>query len=110
MNHPSLPKFNWSRRSCGDRLFGPGDSVVARWLRPPYDLDGWRIDVANMTGRYGRFDHGHDVARELRPPSTRSGGVGPAREHCHDYSADLIARRLAGGDELRRFHPPVGAS
>ena len=44
---------------------GP-DSVVARWLRPPFDLDGWRIDVANMTGRYLDEDLNADVRRIIR--------------------------------------------
>ena len=44
---------------------GP-DSVVGRWLRPPYDVDGWRIDVANMTGRLGDIDVAHEVARAVR--------------------------------------------
>ena len=43
-------------------MFGTDDSVVARWLREPFNLDGWRIDVANMTGRQGVHDHGDAVA------------------------------------------------
>ena len=39
----------------------------ARWLRePPYGLDGWRIDVANMAGRYRDLDVTSSVAREVR--------------------------------------------
>ena len=44
---------------------GP-DSVVGRWLRPPYDVDGWRIDVANMTGRIRDEDMYLDVAQTVR--------------------------------------------
>ena len=108
MNHPSLPKFNLESAQLRDRLFGPGDSVVARWLRPPYDLDGWRIDVANMTGRYGPFDHGHDVARELRATldAVRPGSALLA-EHCHDYSADLIGDGWQGAMNYAGFTRPV---
>ena len=37
-----------------------------RWLQEPYNLDGWRIDVGNMTGRLGADDLNHEVARMLR--------------------------------------------
>ena len=44
---------------------GP-DSVVARWLQPPFNLDGWRIDVANMTGRLGAEDLNAEVRQTIR--------------------------------------------
>jgi alpha-glucosidase len=108
MDHPTLPKFNLDSAELRGRLFGPGDSVVARWLRPPFDLDGWRIDVANMTGRYGPFDHGHDVARELRATldAVRPGSALLA-EHCHDYSADLIGDGWQGAMNYAGFTRPV---
>ena len=49
---PSLPKFNWRAEELRRRFIDGLDSIVARWLRPPFSLDGWRVDVANMTGRY----------------------------------------------------------
>ena len=33
-------------------LRGGSTAVAQKWLQPPYSLDGWRVDVANMTGRY----------------------------------------------------------
>lgn len=63
---PSLPKFNWSSHELRRRFIeGPG-SVVAKWLAPPYSLDGWRIDVANMTGRYQADDWNETVRRIIR--------------------------------------------
>ena len=108
MDHPTLPKFNLESTQLRDRLFGRDDSVVARWLRPPYDLDGWRIDVANMTGRYGPFDHGHDVARELRGTldAVRPGSALLA-EHCHDFSTDLIGDGWQGAMNYAGFTRPV---
>ena len=40
-----------ARRSSGRRMA----AVARRWLEPPFELDGWRIDVANMVGRYGEL-------------------------------------------------------
>ena len=63
---PSLPKFNWSSHELRRRFIeGPG-SVVAKWLEQPYGLDGWRIDVANMTGRYLDDDYNTEVRRIIR--------------------------------------------
>ncbi|WP_051191676.1 glycoside hydrolase family 13 protein [Microbacterium luticocti] len=53
---PSLPKFNWNSAELRRRFIEGPDSVVARWLAEPYRTDGWRIDVANMTGRLGAED------------------------------------------------------
>jgi hypothetical protein len=39
---------------------------AAPWLRPPFSVDGWRIDVANMLGRLGPDQLGPDVARGMR--------------------------------------------
>jgi alpha-glucosidase len=63
---PSLPKFNWRATELRRRFIEGLDSVVARWLRPPYDLDGWRVDVANMTGRYRDEDLNEEVRRTIR--------------------------------------------
>ncbi len=63
---PSLPKFNWNSRELRRRFIEGPDSVVAHWLKPPFSLDGWRIDVANMTGRYRDEDLNAEVRQTLR--------------------------------------------
>lgn len=63
---PSLPKFNWNSKELRRRFIEGFDSVVAKWLRPPFNLDGWRIDVANMTGRYQDQDLYKEVSRIIK--------------------------------------------
>ena len=63
---PSLPKFNWNSAELRERFIEGPDSVVAKWLKPPYNLDGWRIDVANMTGRYLDQDLNAEVRQIIR--------------------------------------------
>ena len=53
MGHGTLPKINHANLDVRHAMVDGPDSVVGRWLRPPYAVDGWRIDVANMTGRLG---------------------------------------------------------
>ena len=66
------------------------DAVVQRWLLPPFELDGWRLDVANMTGRRGEIDVSHEVARAVRAAAleARRDAVLVA-EHAHDARRDL---------------------
>lgn len=63
---PTLPKLNWNSGELRRRFIEGPDSIVAKWLRPPYRLDGWRIDVANMTGRHGADDLNRLVQRAVR--------------------------------------------
>jgi alpha-glucosidase len=35
-------------------MYSGPDSVFRRWLKQPYSIDGWRVDVANMLARHGK--------------------------------------------------------
>jgi alpha-glucosidase len=90
---PTLPKFNHRDPELRRRLWNGPDSVVARWLRGPIGLDGWRIDVANMTGRQGDVELNHEVSRGLRRTlQTANPDALLIGEHGHDPS-DVL-----GGD------------
>ena len=62
----SLPKFNWRSEELRRRFIQGKQSVVARWLKHPYKLDGWRIDVANMTGWIREDNFNREVATTIR--------------------------------------------
>jgi alpha-glucosidase len=47
-------------------MYAGPDSIMRHWLRPPYRIDGWRIDVANMLARQGESQLGHKIGRGLR--------------------------------------------
>ena len=63
---PSLPKFNWKSSELRKRFIEGKNSVVAKWLKAPFGFDGWRIDVANMTGRIRDEDMYAEVANIVR--------------------------------------------
>jgi alpha-glucosidase len=50
----SLPKLNYRSRSLREAVYEGPDSVFRRWLKKPYSIDGWRVDVANMLARHGK--------------------------------------------------------
>ncbi|WP_336922072.1 glycoside hydrolase family 13 protein [Aquipuribacter sp. SD81] len=93
---PSLPKLNYRSEALRRRIVEGPTSVAARWLEGPDGLDGWRIDVANMTGRNRDDDHNHDVARLVRRTmdAVKPGSFLLA-EHFHDTSDDVTTG--AGG-------------
>jgi alpha-glucosidase len=66
LGHKSLPKFNWNSSELRRRFIEGPDSVVAKFLKPPFSFDGWRIDVANMTGRYRDEDLNETVRTTIR--------------------------------------------
>jgi alpha-glucosidase len=50
----SLPKLNYRSKALRELIYSGPDSVFRRWLRQPYAIDGWRVDVANMLARHGK--------------------------------------------------------
>ena len=87
----SLPKINHASEPMRRRFYDGPDSVLGRYLRPPFALDGWRIDVANMTGRYGLDDH-NALVRSLarRTTDSVSPGAWLVGEHWFDASLDVM--------------------
>ncbi|MFT4122589.1 MAG: glycoside hydrolase family 13 protein [Microbacteriaceae bacterium] len=105
---PSLPKFNWNSAELRRRFIEGADSVVAKWLRPPYRLDGWRIDVANMTGRYLDEDLNESVRRTIRRTMIE---VNPDTillgESTNDATADFQGDAWHGAMTYANFTRPV---
>ncbi|MGH3370050.1 MAG: glycoside hydrolase family 13 protein, partial [Nocardioidaceae bacterium] len=103
---PSLPKLDHSSPEMRKRLYdGPG-SVIATWIER--GLDGWRVDVANMTGRMAGADLAHDVARRIRASMAAvSDDAWLLAEHGHDASHDLRGDGWQGTMDYAGFTRPV---
>ena len=108
LEHASLPKLNYNAPSLAARMVRGPDSVIGRWLAAPYSLDGWRIDVANMTGRYADDDLTHEVARTIRATMRE---INPeavlVAEHFHDAGLDLAAGGWHANMNYSAFTRPV---
>ena len=79
----SLPKLNWLSPELRRRV----QAVARKWLQPPYALDGWRVDVANMSGRTGATDVNAEVAPTLREVLEPESLL--VAENFHDYRSDF---------------------
>jgi len=105
---PSLPKLNYGGGSLARRMVDGPDSVIGRWLAEPFSLDGWRIDVANMTGRYGPDDFTHDVARMVRRTMTVANPEAVlVSEHFHDAGPDLSGDGWQANMNYSAFTKPL---
>ncbi len=62
----SLPKLNYRSARLREVMYAAPDSIFRAWLRAPYRIDGWRIDVANMLARQDADQLGLDIARGIR--------------------------------------------
>ena len=62
----SLPKLNYNSKKLREIMYQGKNSIVKKWLKKPYNLAGWRIDVGNMTGRYTGEDINHEVITGVR--------------------------------------------
>ncbi|GAP15346.1 glycosidase [Longilinea arvoryzae] len=62
----SLPKLNYNSLALRRAMYSDPDSVFRHWMKAPYTIDGWRIDVANMLGRQGASQLGMEVGRGIR--------------------------------------------
>lgn len=52
--HDTLPKLNFEKSKD---LFDYVMRIAAKWVSPPYNVDGWRLDVAADLGHTPGFNH-----------------------------------------------------
>lgn len=107
-DHASLPKFDYDSKELRSRMVEGPDSVIGRMLQAPFNLDGWRVDVANMTGRFRDQDLTVEVARTIRQTmeSIRPDSV-LISEHFHDAGADLTGDGWHGNMNYSGFTRPI---
>ena len=52
--HDTLPKLNYEG---SDRLYNYVMSIARKWVSPPFNVDGWRLDVAADLGHSSEYNH-----------------------------------------------------
>jgi alpha-glucosidase len=62
----SLVKLNYHSQRLRESMYAGADAIMRYWLRPPFSIDGWRMDVANMLARQGETQLGHKIIRGMR--------------------------------------------
>lgn len=52
--HSTLPKLNYEE---SPKLYEYILKIARKWVSPPYNVDGWRLDVAADLGHSGEYNH-----------------------------------------------------
>jgi alpha-glucosidase len=94
----TLPKLDWR----SDELRVRFAQVLRRYL--DLGLDGWRVDVANMVGRFRNVDLNRDVSQWARE---QLGDALLIAEHGHDFRPDLGVRGWHGVMNYSGFLRPL---
>ena len=62
----SLPKLNYRSAALRHVMYEGPQAIFRKWLRAPYAIDAWRIDVANMLARQGVDQLGVEIGQGIR--------------------------------------------
>lgn len=65
-NIKTLPTLNYTSEDLKNTIYKAENSLVKRWLRKPYNVDGWRFDVANNVARLDDIQLHHNIWPEIR--------------------------------------------
>lgn len=62
----TLPQLNYASPELKRIIWDGDDALVRHWIKSPWQIDGWRFDVGNMTGRHGPDQFGPEIWRAVR--------------------------------------------
>ncbi|MDO5348879.1 MAG: alpha-amylase family glycosyl hydrolase [Lachnospiraceae bacterium] len=62
----TLPTLNYTSQALRDVIYRKEDSVLKKWLKKPYQIDGWRFDVADIMARNDELQLHHEIWPEIR--------------------------------------------
>ena len=63
--YATLPTLDYRNQELRDLVYRNEDSAIKKWLRPPYDIDGWRFDVADVFARNDDVQLADEVWKEV---------------------------------------------
>lgn len=63
--HDTLPKLNYEE---SPKLYEYIMRIARKWVSPPYNVDGWRLDVAADLGQTAEYNHHfwHEFRRDVK--------------------------------------------
>src|SRR6266567_3353777 len=104
----SLPKLNYRSERLREWMYAGKDAILRYWLRPPFRVDGWRLDVANMLARQGESQLDHKIGRGMRRAvKTESPHAYLFGENFYDGTPQLQGDELDAVMNYRGFSLPL---
>ena len=105
---PHLVKLNYNSQKLRDIIYRSADSSIRKWLKPPYNIDGWRLDVANMTGNFWQTQGAAGVWREMRDAiKAENPQAYMMGEYFQDSSPHLQGDQLDASMNYQGFNTPM---
>jgi alpha-glucosidase len=105
----SLPKLNYRSQKLREVMYRGADSVFRYWLKEPYAVDGWRVDVANMLARHGKEQLETEVWTGIRQAvKAENPSAYLLGENFFDGSPQLQGDSLDATMNYAGFSNPVG--
>ncbi len=62
----TLPVLNYASAGVRRAVYEADESILRYWLRPPYQIDGWRFDVIHMLGEGPGAQNNAEFVRQFR--------------------------------------------
>ena len=108
--YDSLPVLDYARPEVKAAMYEAPDSVMRRWMQPPYAIDGWRLDAVHMLGEGLGARNNAGVMRQMRQAVK---GQNPEAylvgEHFNEASAWLQGDQEDGAMNYYGFAHPLRA-
>ena len=108
MGYSHLPKLDYRSPSLVAEIYGAEDSIVRHWLKAPWSMDGWRLDVVHMLGENGtaanNLYHVGQITAAAKAENPQSYVVG---EHFGDARQWLQCRAEDAAMNYRGFTFPL---
>jgi len=106
----TLPKLNFMNKQVQYYLYKSESSVLKYWLKPPYNIDGWRFDVIHMlgegTGAYNNEKYVKAFRKSAKEVNSDAYIVG---EHFYEATQWLQGDQEDGAMNYYGFAHPVRA-
>lgn len=108
--HDSLPVLDFSNPALREAVYEGADSIVKRWLRAPYAIDGWRLDVIHMLGEGpGARNNAHHVRGIRRAIKQENAEAYMLGEHFSEATRWLQGDQEDGSMNYYGFAQPLWA-
>ena len=108
LGHASLVKLNYNSTRLREAMYAGPDAILRHWLRPPFRIDAWRLDVANMMARQGATQLNQEIARGIRAAiKAENPEAYILSEHWHDATANLQGDQFDGNMNYSGFTLPL---
>ena len=108
--HNTLPVLDFANPAVQQAVYAAPDAVLRRWLRPPYAIDGWRLDVIHMLGEgpgsLHNARHVRAMRRAIREENDQAYVLG---EHFSEATRWLQGEQEDGAMNYYGFAAPVKA-